>query len=145
MSVYFIESGLYMKIGFSKDPFSRDVTVTRNGTRPDDLPFDSDTDMIGWIPGDRKVEKRMHERFAHLRVAGEWFWSEREQAAEIIWADPHGVDIHRMSAQAVFAMHRYPALSRAELEAAGIPVAAVSEREALDNLFKLPTLEERAS
>lgn len=136
MSVYFLESGPYMKIGFSDDPIARAESATRLGKRPDDLPRESDADLIGWIPGDRKVEAKMHQRFAHLRVAGEWFWSEREQAAELIWADPRGVDMHRMSAQAVFAMVKHPTLTRAEVELAGIPVAAVPLEDALENLFK---------
>jgi hypothetical protein len=139
MSVYFLESGPYMKIGFSDNPIARAGTVTRLGKRPDDLPFEADTDLIGWIPGDRKAEREMHKVFAKIHVAGEWFWSERKIAQTLIWADPRGVDMHRMSAQAVFAMHRHPALTRAEVEAAGIPVAAASLEEALGNMFKLLT------
>lgn len=136
MSVYFIEAGPYMKIGFSDDPIARAESVTRLGKRPDDLPREAAVELIGWIPGDRKAEARMHQRFARLRVAGEWFWSEREQAAELIWADPRGVDIHRMSALAVFAMHKHPTLTRAEVELAGIGVLAVPLEDALDHLFE---------
>lgn len=135
MSVYFIESGPYMKIGFSNDPFERNSTVTRNGKRPDDLPFDHETDLIGWIPGDRKVERRLHKQFEDIRVAGEWFWSEREKVAALIWDDPRGVDLHRMAASAVFTMRKYPTLTRADLASAGLAVDAVSEAEALDGLF----------
>lgn len=135
MSVYFIESGPYMKIGYSANPIQRNGTVTRNGARPADLPFKAKTDLFGWIPGDRKAERRMHERFANVRVAGEWFWSERKQADEIIWADPRGIHIHRMSAQAVFAMLREPAWTRDDVEAHGIQVLAVPETEALENMW----------
>lgn len=135
MSVYFIESGPYMKIGFSEDPISRNTTVTRNGKRPDDLPFDAETDLIGWIPGDRKAEARLHKQFAHLRVAGEWFWSERDAARELIWVDPRGVDLHRMAASAVFTMRKYPTLTRADLASAGLAVLAVSEEIALAGIF----------
>ena len=145
MSVYFIEAGPYMKIGFSDNPIARAGTVTRLGKRPDDLPFEADAELIGWIPGDRKVEKQLHERYAHLRVAGEWFWSERDAMAELIWADPRGVDMHRMSALAVGAMHKHPTLTRAEVEAAGIRVMAASLEDALDDMFKLLTPEARAS
>jgi hypothetical protein len=135
MSVYFIESGPYMKIGFSDNPIARAATVTRLGKRPDDLPFEADVDLIGWVPGDRKAEREAHKVFAKLHVAGEWFWSERKIAEAVIWADPRGVDMHRMSAQAVFAMHKHPTLTRAGVEAAGIPVDAVSLDDALDHLF----------
>lgn len=137
MSVYFIEAGPYMKIGFSDDPIARAESVTRTGRRPDDLPREADAELIGWIPGDRKAEARLHRRFAYLRVAGEWFWSEREQAAELIWADPRGVDIHRMSARAVLAMRKHPTLTRAEVELAGIPVLALPLEDALDHLFEV--------
>jgi hypothetical protein len=135
MSVYFIESGPYMKIGFSDDPISRNSTVTRLGKRPDDLPFDHETDLIGWIPGDRKVERRLHKQFESIRVAGEWFWSEREKVAALIWDDPRGVDLHRMAASAVFTMRKYPTLTRAALEGAGLTVMAASLDDALDGMF----------
>lgn len=135
MSVYFIESGPYMKIGFSDDPISRNGTVTRNGKRPDDLPFDHETDLIGWIPGDREVEAQLHKQFAHLRVAGEWFWSERDAATELIWNDPCGVDLHRMSALAVLAMRRHPTATRADIENVGVAVLATPLDEALDSIF----------
>jgi len=135
MSVYFVESGPYMKIGFSKDPFSRTASVTRNGTRPDDLPFHHDAELIGWIPGDRKVERRMHDRFASLRVAGEWFWSERGKVEALIWDDPRGVDIHRMSAVAVFAMRQNPGMTRDEIANGGISILAVPLEDALHSIF----------
>jgi hypothetical protein len=135
MSVYIIESGPYMKIVFSDNPIARAGTVTRLGKRPDDLPFEADVDLIGWIPGDRKAEAQMHKRFARIRVAGEWFWSEREQVAELIWDDPRGVDMHRMTATAVVNMHRHPDLTRDDIESAGIHLLAVPLEDALDHLF----------
>lgn len=145
MSVYFIEAGPYMKIGFSDNPIARSGTVTRLGKRPDDLPFEAEADLIGWIPGDRTTEHEMHKVFAKIRVAGEWFWSERKIVETVIWADPRGVDIHRMSAMAVGAMAKHPTLTRAEVELAGVPLMAASLEEALDNMFKLLTPGERAS
>lgn len=136
MSVYFIEAGPYMKIGFSDNPIQRASTVTHTGKRPDDLPLNAEADLIGWVPGDRKLEREMHKAFAKIRVAGEWFWSERDVAAALIWADPRGVDMHRMSSQAVFAMLKHSTLTRAEVEAAGIAVLAASLEDVLENLFK---------
>ena len=127
MSIYFAESGPYMKIGYSADPTSRMMTVTRNGRRPHDLPFDADADLIGWIPGDRRAEARIHGRYASTRVEGEWFWSDRASVLELILADPRGVDFHSMSALAVLVMRKHPDWTREEVRAAGVPVEAVPE------------------
>lgn len=35
-------------------------------------------ELIGAIPGDATVERSLHERFAHLRLTGEWFKSSQE-------------------------------------------------------------------
>lgn len=132
MSVYFATSGPYLKIGFSADPLRRIATVTTAGTRPSDLPRATDADLIGWIPGDREAEATWHRHFAADHVAGEWFYLERRVAEEIIWDDPCGIDIHRMSALAVMAADRYDGISRAELDAMGIIVEAAPERDVLD-------------
>lgn len=136
MSVYFVEAGPYMKIGYSADPTQRIESVTRTGARPDDLPKNAEADLIGWIPGGRERESELHKRFAGVRVASEWFWSEREAVLELIWADPRGVDIHGMSALATVAMLNYPELTRDDVAVAGIPVRAVSEAVALERLFQ---------
>jgi hypothetical protein len=35
-------------------------------------------ELLGAIPGDASVERKLHERFSHLRLAGEWFRSSQE-------------------------------------------------------------------
>ena len=135
MAVYFAQSGAYIKIGYSRDPIARSTTITRTGTRPDDIPFNADVHLIGWVPGDRWRETEYHGRFTDGRVAGEWFYLDPEVAHEWIWADPRGVDVQRMSAWAVLVMDRDPSLTRDDLEAASIPVLGVVERDVVSALF----------
>lgn len=131
MSVYFAIAGPYMKIGYSWNPINRMNTVTTNGRTPDDLPADTEVDLIGWIPGGRELEREFHKRFANTRVAGEWFWADREEAARIVWDDPRGVDIEKMSMQAVLVMKKYPHATRDEVAAAGVQVEATPLDEAM--------------
>src|SRR5690348_9636952 len=120
MSVYFAQAGPYTKVGYSTNPFARSETITRSGTRPDDLPFAADARLIGWIPGDTQREMSMLVRFADRRVAGEWFVIEEAEVRELIWADPAGVDIKRMSGLAVICAHKHPGMTREEIAAVGI-------------------------
>lgn len=129
MSVYFAQAGPYIKVGYSADPMSRMTTVTRSGKRPDDLPHCAETHPLGWIPGDIYREMELHVRFNDRRAAGEWFSLDLDEVRELIWDDPRGVDIQRMSAQAVFAAIKYPDMTRAELAAAGLHIEAVSIAE----------------
>lgn len=135
MSVYFATSGRYMKIGHSSDPVARSATITRNGTRPDDVEFCAAATLLGWIPGDAAREKQFHSTFADARVAGEWFLGIDEAVArELIWADPYGVDMQRMSALAVLLMVEHPELSRDDLAGAGIQIEATPLGEALASI-----------
>lgn len=136
VSVYFVEAGPYMKVGYSADPTQRIESVTRTGARPADLPKNAEADLIGWVPGDRKRESELHRRFAHIRVESEWFWSEREAVLEFIWSDPSGVDVHGMSALAAITLLKNPSLTRDDVAGLGIPIKGVSEAEALDGLFR---------
>lgn len=124
MSVYFVQAGSYLKIGYSIDPIGRSTTVTTNGKRPVDLPRFADARLIGWVPGDRMTETCWHARFAADHVRGEWFYLDPEVIRPLIWEDPCGVDMQRMSALAVFAADRHPGISRDEIAAAGIPAEA---------------------
>lgn len=134
MSVYFAEAGGYTKIGYSHDPIKRSTSLTRRGVRPDDLPYGAKANLIGWIPGDTWTEGSIHGRFMDRRVKGEWFnLIDREQIEGLIWDDPRGVSIRRMSAFAVLMADKHPALTRDELEAAGVPILARSFDEAADD------------
>jgi len=61
VSVYFAQRrrGGLIKIGWSRSVRGRLTAVKAK--------------MIGAIAGDREIEKKLHKRFAHLRVRGEWF------------------------------------------------------------------------
>ena len=50
---------------------------------------------------------------------------DREAVLDQFWADPRGVDVHRMSMQAVCVALRFPTLTRDQIEQAGVPVEAV--------------------
>ena len=115
MSVYFIRVGEYIKIGYSHDPVNRATTVTRSGIRPADIPFGADVDLIGWVPGDVWTERAFHVQHIEHRVAGEWFRLTREAAEELIWSDPRGIDLERMTAQAVFVSLKHPEITREEM------------------------------
>lgn len=132
MAVYFAQAGAYVKIGYSADPTTRVSTVTTSGKRPDDLPRATEASLLGWVPGDRWIEDVWHGRFVADRVAGEWFYLEAGEVCDLIWADPCGVVIDRMSALAVYAAHNYPGISRDEIAEAGIPVDANSPRASVD-------------
>jgi hypothetical protein len=139
MSVYFVQAGDYIKIGHSEDPIARSATVTRLGIRPSDLPYGADADLIGWIPGDTWRERTLHVEHLATRVAGEWFHLDREYVRDLIWRDPAGVDLHRMTAVAVMACRRSPGLLRDELKAAGVRVIAATPSEidaSLDALLR---------
>jgi hypothetical protein len=127
MSVYFATAGDYLKIGYSADPAGRMNTVTRNGKRPDDLPWGARVKLIGWIPGDRGRERSLHDVHASHRVAGEWFRLGPDAIREHIWADPRGIDVERMTAATVFALRAYPHLTRDDLAERGVQIEATPE------------------
>lgn len=57
-----------VKIGYSADPQSRLVRLQAGNPLR--------VEIIGKIPGDYKTERSLHEQFAHLKMAGEWFRDE---------------------------------------------------------------------
>lgn len=136
MSVYFAQAGRYIKVGYSADPIGRSTTVTRNGRRPADLPRLADTRLLGWIPGGLLREAQIHDAFADRRVDGEWFSIDELEVRDLIWSDPFGVDIQRMSALAVFASIKYPEWTRDEIAAAGIRIEAATEAESIAAMDK---------
>jgi hypothetical protein len=75
MSVYFAQKGDLIKIGWSQSVRSRITSLKAR--------------MIGVHPGGRDVEAAVHARFAHLRVAGEWFRPEAD-LLEYIASEAHG-------------------------------------------------------
>ncbi len=67
-SVYFIEIGDYVKIGYTRAPASRAKRMLT------DSPVEPK--LLHSEPGTFKTEKMLHRRFTHLRVRGEWFRKE---------------------------------------------------------------------
>lgn len=63
--VYFLRFGDRVKIGYTGNLAQRLRA----------LPHD---ELLGTIPGDESTEWDLHERFAHLRIKGEWFRAEPE-------------------------------------------------------------------
>lgn len=70
--VYFIGCGEFIKIGFSSRPLDRLRELQTS--HPDEL------EILGTIKGTRKLEFRLHKRFADLRERGEWF-----QTSDALW------------------------------------------------------------
>jgi hypothetical protein len=66
--VYFIESVelCRIKIGYSSCHPQHRLSCMITGSA-DELR------LLGWVPGSRLLEKRLHDRFAQQRVRGEWF------------------------------------------------------------------------
>jgi phage-related protein len=72
--VYFIKAGHRVKIGQSRDPQSRLLSI-RGGystKKPAGLNT-SNAKLLATEPGGQAREQELHQKFAHLRAAGEWF------------------------------------------------------------------------
>ena len=72
--VYFIRFGDRIKIGFTTD-LKRRLQV---------LPHDM---LLATTPGTMRDEGRLHQRFAHLRITGEWFHAAPDLLAYIAALD----------------------------------------------------------
>lgn len=65
MSIYFIRSSGLIKIGYSQDVRRRVGQVIANQL--------GGGEYLGYMAGDRIVERHLHDRFAAHRQFGEWF------------------------------------------------------------------------
>lgn len=63
--VYFAQADDRVKIGWSKQVASRIAQLQTGCPSP--------LKLLGVIPGARGLERQLHERFAGLRLTGEWF------------------------------------------------------------------------
>lgn len=132
MSVYFAQSGPYIKIGFSANPIRRaSEATTTSHIRPADVERGACVDVLGFIPGDRTVERETHMRFGHLHVVGEWFNDTRE-IRDWLEAHPESAIPEQMSMGAVVSMMR--GVSKSDALAA---FPCRTEREALDELDRV--------
>ena len=71
--VYFIRAGRRVKIGISNNPDMRLINIRAGACK---TPHGLDTTkarIVALEPGGRERELELHQKFAHLRDAGEWF------------------------------------------------------------------------
>lgn len=68
--VYFIQAGDAVKIGFSETVTKRFAGIQSN--HPAEL------ELLGTVPASADTERAYHERFAHLRIRGEWYRADQE-------------------------------------------------------------------
>ena len=68
--VYFISDGDAIKIGLSKTPKGRLRTLQTGHPR--------ELVLLASLEGSRRLEREIHERFANLRLRGEWFRDDGE-------------------------------------------------------------------
>lgn len=64
-SVYFAQVNDRVKIGWSKKVSARLAQLQTGSAHP--------IQLLGTVPGGRALERRLHDRFAPLRISGEWF------------------------------------------------------------------------
>lgn len=73
--VYFAQADDRVKVGWSRKIATRMAQLQTGNAAP--------IQLLGFTPGGRTKERQIHQQFAHLRVAGEWFQAERELLAYI--------------------------------------------------------------
>lgn len=71
--VYFIKAGHRIKIGQSLDPELRLKSIRGGSTQMPRGLDPSNAKLLATEPGGQRREQELHRKFAHLRVAGEWF------------------------------------------------------------------------
>lgn len=74
-SVYFADAGGQIKIGWSKKVSQRLAQLQTGSASP--------IKLLGTMPGGLAVERRVHAKFAHLRLSGEWFTAAPELLAYV--------------------------------------------------------------
>lgn len=63
--VYFIQAGRSIKIGLATNVKAR-MAELQTGNH-------EELQLLGFIPGDRCLERQLHRRFSEFRIRGEWF------------------------------------------------------------------------
>lgn len=66
--IYFLTEGKHIKIGYTTQPIDKRIKQLNTGSAQTIY-------LLGWIYGDKKVEKELHTRFSNSRVRfnAEWF------------------------------------------------------------------------
>lgn len=70
-TIYFVIVHKYIKIGFAKNDLESRLNQIQTG-----CPYPMY--LVGTCRAHHAVEKQMHQKFAHLRVRGEWFYLSKE-------------------------------------------------------------------
>jgi hypothetical protein len=68
--VYFFRAGDAIKIGVTRDVERRRRALATGSAVP--------LELLATLPGGRRLEKRLHERFKRFHVRGEWFRADEE-------------------------------------------------------------------
>jgi hypothetical protein len=71
--VYYIQSGQFVKIGYSINPEKRVDQIRRGGRAARPSIWAGNPVLIGYEIGGADLEKQRHAQFAHLHDQGEWF------------------------------------------------------------------------
>lgn len=66
--IYFLTDGSYIKIGYTTQDIRKRIQQLNTGSVHKIY-------LLGWIQGDKKIEKELHKRFSNnrVRMSGEWF------------------------------------------------------------------------
>jgi hypothetical protein len=92
MSVYFIQAGRYIKVGYSQNPerrFRRLFASATAYTAPKDTPRNlASRRLLKTIGGDQNTEHLIHAALGDYCVSGEWYIDEPELREWIASASP---------------------------------------------------------
>lgn len=127
--VYFIRSGDFIKIGWSKTPELRADQIRRGGHAL--LPtagLAEDPVLLAYSPGSRKDEAALHQRFYETNDQGEWFRRSPE-LDELIEETRNN--------QCVLEVDTYMADYAARAKKCGWPASVISRDQRIQDHLKL--------
>lgn len=78
--VYYIQSGMYVKIGTSIDPYNRVKQLARGGKAKRPVIWVGEPQLLAVEFGSAFNERMRHQQFAKYRDVGEWFLLSEELA-----------------------------------------------------------------
>lgn len=127
--VYFIQSGDFIKIGWSKTPELRADQIRRGGhaLRPS-AGLAEDPVLLAYKPGSRKDEAKLHQRFYETNDQGEWF----RRSPEL-----DGLIEETRRTQCALEVDAYMADYAARAEKCGWPAAVVSRERRIEEQLNL--------
>lgn len=80
--VYFVERDGFVKIGYAFNVANRIREINRGSSSIPGMTI-TPVRLLATMPGGKRNERWLHERFAHVRVDGEWFLPDAEMWAFI--------------------------------------------------------------